>query len=125
VTLGLGAGSESVTVNSVSGTTLTLASGITKAHAVGTPIEYLATGWSSNPILISEENASRVAASESDVFGTIAHEVGHRGLTLADINDTTNCMHFARGRADYRLRYCPRTLHHSSGTENQWEKIPR
>jgi hypothetical protein len=120
VALGLGADSEMVTVSNVAGTTITLSAGVTKAHAVGTPIEFPATGWSSNPIIIAENTDS-----ESDILGAIPHEVAHRALTLADVTDRTNCMHFERGRTDFRLRYCPRTLRYSAGTENQWEKIPR
>jgi hypothetical protein len=126
VPLGLGADREMVTVSSVSGTTMTLAAGVTKAHAIGAPIEFIAAGWSSNPIIITEENAANNSViAQNTILWTIPHEVGHRVLTLADIVDRTNFMHHQQSWTDYRLRYCPRTLHYSSGTENQWQKIPR
>ena len=126
VPLGSGANQENVTVSSVSGNTITLASGVTKAHAVGTPIEFIAAGWSSDPIIITEENsADGSTIAQNKILWSIPHEVGHRKLGLADINDLTNFMHHQQSRTDYRLRYCPRTLRYRSGTENQWETIPR
>lgn len=126
VPLGLGADREMVTVSSVAGTTITLAAGVTKAHAIGAPIEFIAAGWSSNPIIMTEENSvDNSTIAQNVILWTIPHEVGHQILTLADINDQTNFMHHQQSWTDYRLRYCPRTLHYSAGTENQWEKIPR
>jgi hypothetical protein len=120
--LGTGANQENVTVSSAAGGTLTLASALTKAHAVGTTLEFPATGWGSDPIVVQE-----LTDTVNAIAGTIAHEAGHRpaGLSLVDINDIQNIMHHARGRTDYRLRYCPRTKQYGGGTENQWETIPR
>lgn len=118
--LGTGASLENVVISSTSGSTITLSAPLTKAHAVGEPIEFPAGGWSSDPILIIE------GSTTLDVIKwTIPHEVGHRALSLADIDDTTNFMHFSQAWTDYRLRYCPRTKRYSAGTENQWETIPR
>ena len=126
VPLGLGANMENVTVSSVSGNTITLASGVTKAHTVGTPIEFIAGGWASDPIVITEENAADGSLiAEKLILWSIPHEVGHRKLELADIVDQTNFMHYNQSWTDYRLRYCPRTKRYTAGTENQWEKIPR
>jgi hypothetical protein len=100
---------------------------VTKEHAVGAPIEFIAAGWSSDPIIITEENASDGSLlAEKDILWAIPHEVGHRVLTLADVNDTTNFMNSAMGPTDYRLRYCPRVKTYTpTQKENQWEKIPR
>lgn len=128
VALGLGANQENVTVSRTSGATITLSSGVTKAHAIGTPIEFVASGWSSDPIIITEENASNGSLiTENAILWTIPHEVGHRALSLADVNDATNFMHFQQSWTDYRLRYCPRNRYYNppGGTENQWETIPR
>ncbi|MEM9455117.1 MAG: hypothetical protein AAGF11_13130 [Myxococcota bacterium] len=118
--LGTGASLENVTVASTSGSTITLGAALTKAHAAGEPLEFPAAGWSSDPIIIIEGTTSL-----STIKWTIPHEVGHRALTLADIVDTTNFMHFSQAWTDYRLRYCPRNKNYTAGTENQWEKIPR
>jgi hypothetical protein len=127
VPLGLGANQENVTVQSTSGNTITLASGVTKAHAVGTPIEFIAAGWSSDPIIITEENAANNSLlTQNQILWSIPHEAGHRVLTLADIEDQTNFMHFQQSWTDYRLRYCPRRKRYSPpDTENQWDTIPR
>ena len=109
-----------MTVASSAGSTITLGAPLTKAHAVGESLEFPAGGWSTNPILIIEGSTSL------DVIKwTIAHEVGHRALGLKDIDDRTDFMHWIQEWTDYRLRYCPRTKKHESGTENQWETIPR
>jgi hypothetical protein len=131
VPLGTGADQEPVTVSSVSGSTITLASGVTKPHGIGAPIEFIAAGWSSDPIIIVEENAADGSLiTQNDILWTIPHEVGHRDLGppgdgLVDVNDQTNNMHHQQGGTDYRLRYCPRTKTYNPGTENQWDKIPR
>jgi len=120
VALGTGAGQENVTIISSSGNNIALGGTLTKAHAVGDPLEYPAAGWSSDPILITESNSSL-----NTIEWTIPHEVGHRALTLADVVDTDNFMHWMQSWTDYRLRYCPRNKKHMAGTENQWELIPR
>lgn len=120
--LDIGANRETISVTALAGGTITCAA-LTKAHAVGATIEFPAAGWSSDPILIIEGNATLDVTK-----WTILHEVGHRALTLKDIIDTTNFMHFSQSWTDYRLRYCPRLKNYPSGTtdkENQWETIPR
>jgi len=120
--LGADASLENVSVASSAGSTITLGGPLTKAHAAGEALEFPASGWSSDPILVTE------GTSTFDVLKwTIAHEAGHRKLTLADIdNDLTTIMYYSRSRTDYRLRYCPRTKRYApGGTENQWETIPR
>jgi hypothetical protein len=127
VPLGLGRDRENVTVSSVSGDTITLARGVRRAHAVGTPIEFIAAGWSSDPIILTEENAADGSLlAENKLLWSIPHEVGHRVLLLADVNDRTNFMQHQQTWTDYRLRYCPRVKHYTpADTENQWETIPR
>jgi hypothetical protein len=130
VPLGIGADQENVTVNSVSGDTITLASGVTKPHGVGAPIEFIAAGWASDPIIITEEHAVNGSLlAQNLILWSIPHEAGHRKLGdpegLADVNDQTNLMHHQQSWTDYRLRYCPRTKNYVPGTENQWERIPR
>jgi len=121
VTFGTGASAEPVSVSSVAGSTVTFGSPLTKAHAVGDPLEFPAAGWSSDPILIIEGSTP-----VNTIRWTIPHEVGHRALGLADVDDTTNFMHFSQSWTDYRLRYCPRNKRYTAGaTENQWETIPR
>lgn len=122
--LGTGASRETVTIVSLSGSTITC-NALTKAHAIGEPLEFPAGGWGSDPILIIEGSASLDVAK-----WTVLHEVGHRGtgLDLRDIIDSTDFMHFQQSWTDYRLRYCPRTKRYPAGTtdtENQWETIPR
>jgi len=122
VALGTGASSELVTfaANGIAGNTITLASALTKAHAIGDPLEFPAAGWSSDPIIIIEGSAS------VDILKwTIIHEVGHRNLNLSDVDDQKSIMHHQQSWTDYRLRYCPRNKHYESGTQNQWETIPR
>lgn len=118
--LGTGATQELVAVASSAGSVITLGAPLTKAHAAGAPLEFPASGWSSDPILVTEDSAS-----VATLRWTIAHESGHRDLNLRDVTDTTNLMHFSRSRTDYRLRYCPRTKRYDAGTENQWETVPR
>ena len=120
--VGTGANRENITITALSGNTITCAP-LTKAHAVGEAIEFPAAGWSSDPILIIEG-----AASLDVTKWTVLHEVGHRALTLADIIDTTDFMHFSQSWTDYRLRHCPRAKNYPAGTtntEDQWETIPR
>lgn len=122
--LGTGATRENISITALAGGTITCAA-LTHAHAAGETIEFPAAGWSSDPILIIEGSASLDVAK-----WTILHEVGHKaeGLSLRDIIDATDFMHFSQGWTDYRLRYCPRTKNYPAGTtatENQWETIPR
>lgn len=120
IPLGSGASLENVRVASKAGSVLTLAAPLTKEHLAGAPIEYPAAGWSSDPILIIEGGTSL------DVIKwTIPHEAGHRTCDFADVNDRADFMHFSQDWTDHRLRYCPRTKQHETGTENQWEHIPR
>lgn len=120
--LGTGASQENITIASMSGATLTLSAPLAHAHPAGTPLEFPAGGWSSDPIMIIEGSASL-----DTIKWTMAHEAGHRdeGLDLRDIVDQTDFMHWMQSWTDYRLRYCPRTKKHGTGTENQWETIPR
>ncbi len=118
--LGTGASQEDITVDSVSGSTITLRTPLRNRHSSGEPLEFPASGWGSNPILVTE------GSSTFDVLKwTIPHEAGHTALGLKDVNDTTNFMHYSRARSDYRLRYCPRTKRYETGTENQWDTISR
>jgi hypothetical protein len=122
--LGTGATRENISITALAGGVITCAA-LAHDHAAGETIEFPAAGWSSDPILIIEGNASLDVAK-----WTILHEVGHKdkGLTLRDIIDVTNFMHFSQSWTDYRLRYCPRTKNYPAGTtatENQWETIPR
>lgn len=121
--LGLGAKHETLTISAVNGNTITC-SPLQFDHPINEPIERKTAGWSTDPILIIEG-----AGNATVIKWTILHEVGHRGegLTLADIVDDTDFMHFEQAWTDYRLRYCPRTRHYDppGGTENQWETIPR
>ena len=124
VLLGTGGNQETVSITAVAGNTVTCAA-LKHAHAVGEGMEFPAAGWSSDPILIIEGNASLNVAK-----WTVLHEVGHRdrGLTLKDIVDVTDFMNWQQSWTDYRLRYCPRLNRYPAGTtntENQWETIPR
>jgi hypothetical protein len=128
VRLGLGPHSEMVDVTGNAGKTLTLAAGVTRAWPIGTPIEFIASGWSSDPIIITEENpVDNSVMAQNSVLWTIAHEAGHRPAmgSLADVRDSASIMYFTQGWTDYRLRYCPRTHNYDGGTDNQWEMIPR
>jgi hypothetical protein len=119
--LGTGTTQENIDVISNVGNLATLASPLLNDHAVGEAIEFPAAGWSTNPILIIEGSATLDVAK-----WTILHEVGHRALTLADVDDDTDFMHFQQSWTDYRLRYCPRIKHYTPAKkENQWETIPR
>jgi hypothetical protein len=118
--LGAGDSLENVGVASSSGSTITLAGPLKKAHAAGEGLEFPAAGWSSDPIIIVEGSTG-----EDTIKWTIPHEAGHRTLSLADIVDTNDIMNWMQNWTDHRLRYCPRTKKHESGTENEWETIPR
>lgn len=120
IDLGTGATLESVTVASKAGNRVNLSAPLAHDHTVGETMEFPAAGWSSDPILIIEGNTSL-----DEVKWTIPHEVGHRNLTLRDVEDRTNVMHYSQGATDYRLRYCPRRKKYDAGTENQWDTIPR
>lgn len=121
--LGTGTNQENVSIASTSGSTITLSSPTTKAHAAGEGIEFPAGGWGSDPIVIIE------GTSSVDIIKwTFFHETGHRVPEmnqLLDVVDANDIMNFSQGWTDHRLRYCPRTLKYSTGTENQWDKIPR
>jgi hypothetical protein len=120
--VGTGATQENISITAVAGNTITCAA-LTQAHAIGEAIEFPAAGWSSDPILIIEGSASLTVTK-----WTVLHEVGHRALTLKDIRDRADFMHFSQSWTDYRLRYCPRRKNYPAGTrhtENQWETIPR
>ncbi|MBP6003962.1 MAG: hypothetical protein KA746_11055 [Pyrinomonadaceae bacterium] len=120
--IGTGANQETLTITALAGNTITCAP-LTKAHAAGDTIEFPAAGWSSDPILIIEGSASLDVTK-----WTVLHEVGHAALSLSDIIDRTDFMHFSQSWTDYRLRYCPRTKNYPAGTadtENQWDTIPR
>lgn len=121
VQLGSGSTAENVTVASTSGNTVTLSAPLANAQPAGAGLEFPAGGRSSDPILIHEGTRSL------DVIKwTIPHEAGHRALSLEDVVDTNDIMHWSRSWTDYRLRYCPRNKKHGTGgTENQWETIPR
>ncbi|MCK7510894.1 MAG: hypothetical protein MZV70_47030 [Desulfobacterales bacterium] len=81
---------------------------MTKPHAAGAPIEFIAAGWASDPIIVVEENAvDGSVIAQNVVLWTIAHEAGHRVLELADVVDDTSIMHHQQSWTDYRLRYCP------------------
>lgn len=131
VNLGSGADKELVTVIDVSGTTIILrAPGVTKPHPVHARIEWNAGGWSSDPIIITEEAPDGSLIPENEILWTIPHEACHRRLSepdvLGDVDDQTNVMHHQQGWTDHRLRYCPRTRRYPpAGTENQWELITR
>jgi hypothetical protein len=119
--LGSGANQEMIQVVSSSGGVGTLLNPLTKDHAVGEAFEFPAAGWSSNPIIIIEGEATLDVAK-----WTVLHEVGHTALKLSDVIDDTNFMHFDQGCVDYRLRYCPRIKkYHPGKVENQWELIKR
>jgi hypothetical protein len=120
VTLGSGATQETLTVASKSGNRVNFTSALTHAHRTGETVEFPAAGWSCDPILIIEGNTSL-----DTIKWTIPHEVGHRNLSLKDVEDRTNVMHSSQGGTDYRLRYCPRRKTYEAGTENQWDTIPR
>lgn len=117
-----GAKRESVMVTAVNGNVITCEA-FANDHDAKAVIEYPAAGWSSDPILIKEGNATLDVTK-----WTILHEVGHSALNLEDIIDTLDFMHFSQATTDNRLRYCPRLKKYPAGTtnkENQWETIPR
>jgi hypothetical protein len=121
LTLGTGGSAEPVNIKSVSGSEITLVAPLTKDHPAGASLEYGVAGWGTNPILIKE------GTDLETVKWNIVHEVGHRpeGLSLTDIDDRDDVMHYDEPYNDYRLRYCPRKIYRGGGTENQWETIPR
>jgi len=89
-------------------------------HDTSDGLEFPAAGWGGNPILLQEGTAS-----QKDLEWTFGHELGHAILRLADVSAMTNIMHFSQGQVDYRLRYKPSVKHYKTGTENQWQTIPR
>jgi len=119
--LGTGGRRENVTIQSFAGATLTLAAPLAHSHVRRTPIEFPAAGWSGNPVVVIEGNAS-----ETELKWTIGHELGHTVLDLNDVTHTDSIMHFEQGAADHRLRYLQLPIHYPpGGMESQWEKINR
>ncbi|HEY3841511.1 MAG TPA: hypothetical protein VGL72_33305 [Bryobacteraceae bacterium] len=118
--LGTGSTRENIQIKTRTGSTVTLNSGLSNAHAAGETIEFPAAGWGGNPIVIVENDNSLEILQ-----WTFGHELGHAVLTLSDVDANDSIMNYAQGPADHRLRYKPLPLKYSSGTENQWEKIPR
>ncbi len=45
--------------------------------------------------------------------------------SLLDVNSSRNIMHYETGVGHTDLRFMPLNKSYESGTENQWEKIPR
>lgn len=121
VLLGTGTTQETVYVTGSTGSTVHITRG-TPAHPHGErdPLEYPAGGWACDPIIIIEGSVLL-----DTIKWTIIHEVGHHNLELRDVNDDTTIMHWQQPWSDQRLRYCPRTKQHETGTENQWDTIPR
>ncbi len=119
--LGIGPNRETVRVLGNSGNVASLAAPLAFDHVAGESLEFPAAGWGSDPIIIMEGSASLDVTK-----WTILHEVGHTALTLMDIVDRTDFMHYDQSNTDYRLRFCPRVSQYRPGIkENQWEKIPR
>ena len=119
IVVGLGKKAEKTLVKSVSADEIELHTKLSNTHSVGTGVEFPAGGWSTDPIIIQEGTIS-----QSEIERTITHEVGHRPVSLSDVVDSKNFMHFQQPLGN-TLRHMPRTLQYSAGTENQWEKIPR
>lgn len=90
------------------------------AHKASDCLEFPAAGWSGNPIIMMEGTDSQEVLE-----WTFGHELGHSILRLKDLDAATNIMHFSQGKTDNRVRYKPEATHYESGTENQWQTIPR
>ncbi|HEY3442004.1 MAG TPA: hypothetical protein VGK29_14680 [Paludibaculum sp.] len=90
-------------------------------HPEGSGLIFPAAGWSGDPIVVTEGEAT----DEGDIGWTFGHELGHSKLFLADVDAPTDIMNYCRGNPDHRLRYKLLPRHYKSGTENQWQLIPR
>ena len=110
-------------------TKLTLSGPLTHAHPVNTPLPFSAGGWSTTPIIVSE-NAGLIA----DLEWAIVHECGHTVFRFNDLLDSTTgmlatcVMHHQMGGMDQRIRHLPRLLYYNNAAgakECQWEKIER
>jgi hypothetical protein len=118
--LGTGTTRETVTIQSKSGSTLTLAGKLSNNHSNGETLEFPAGGWGGNPIVIIEGTLA-----EDILKWTFGHELGHAVLGLADVSATESIMNYSQGWTDHRLRYKPLPKKYKAGTENQWETISR
>lgn len=116
--IGSGATVETMNIVSVHGTTIKCAP-LANDHPAGAPIEFPAAGWSSDPIIIVDNNLDL-----NVTLWTVPHEASHRAFDFSDLDDTTNVMHFSQGQSDYRVRHSPRPLHYKPGkTEKQWDMM--
>ena len=118
-TLGvLGPNPEPIAVASVLNNTITLTGPVSHAHPVGARIEFPAAGWSSNPIVVVEENGH--------LDWVTAHEVGHRAFAVMDLTDPNNLMHFQSGNPQHGLYFRDMRQHYPPhNMESQWELISR
>ncbi|QYF92739.1 hypothetical protein KY495_18695 [Massilia sp. PAMC28688] len=121
VEIGDGVTKESVLVKFVDGNIGILATPLKFTHQPGTIIRYPAQGIAGSGLMFVQEEH----AEKDSLKWVVVHEVVHRALDLRDIVDETNMMHYVNAFKDYRLRYCPRTLKRSQGTQNQWDSVPR
>lgn len=118
--LGVGATAENITVQSKSGTTVTLAAPLTKAHTTSDGIEWPLSGLSGNPIYVAEQTKT-----EDKERQTMGHECGHSQLTWKDVESSTCLMHYSSGRTDTKVRFKEFPRKYDAGNESLWEKVPR
>jgi hypothetical protein len=119
--LGAAATEETIKVKSISGTTITLDSKLTKDHPATDGLIFGLNGLSGNPIYIGE-----AGKTEEQIRQVIGHECGHSQLNLLDLTPTGFLMHNStQTRTDTKIRYKEQALHHDPGNENQWEKVNR
>ncbi len=117
--LGTGADKETVRIASITGKEVTLTSNLTKAHAVGEElVAKFGAGVSADPQIVEDTNTKTTAL----------HETLHR-LNVGNLRDLTvsdNIMYFAAaGGAGEKLRFKDLPKKYETGSENQWQKVPR
>jgi hypothetical protein len=121
-----GLGAETVTVQSKSGTEVTLAAPLASDHPASEGLIFVLNGLSGNPVWVKEDGLSEQKQRE-----VIGHETGHEQLKFKDLDNgevsKKLLMHYtAQQRTGTRIRYAPQPTRYDAGIkEKQWDTVPR
>ncbi len=115
-----GENGEEIEVSSVAGTTITLASALTRNHGTTHGILREILGLSGNPIFVAE-----AGLTERVIRETYGHELGHSIMGWLDLSAIKNLMYHSAGNTDTEIRYKPQAREFDAGSENQWQTVRR
>ncbi|MBX3471817.1 MAG: type VI secretion system amidase effector protein Tae4 [Planctomycetes bacterium] len=119
-TVGSGADAERVTVQSKSGTDVTLAAPLEREKTTSDGLLWPLNGLSGDPFYVKERGNTVVRNRR-----TLGHENGHEQMAYADVVNDRLLMHFSADRVDTRIRFKPQPKKYAEGEENQWDRVPR